>query len=110
MIMCVQIMTSLVPDLLQGSCDAGHRCHLCLDPHAPLNPPPTFRLRTIKNRWRVHHIFEEHLKAYGLPAFSKLTSNKKFMLDPSLLKALVDRWRPETHTFHLCWGELAPTL
>ena len=31
-------------------------------------------------------------------------------LDRSLLTALVDHWRPETHTFHLPCGEMAPTL
>lgn len=30
--------------------------------------------------------------------------------DRSLLSCLVDRWRPETHTFHFPWGEMAPTL
>jgi Plant mobile domain len=34
----------------------------------------------------------------------------KLHLDRSLLTALVDRWRPETHTFHLPCGEMAPTL
>lgn len=27
-----------------------------------------------------------------------------------MLTSLVDRWRPETHTFHFRWGEMAPTL
>lgn len=35
---------------------------------------------------------------------------KRFTFDRSLLAALVDRWRPETHTFHLPCGEMAPTL
>ncbi|WVZ95815.1 hypothetical protein U9M48_041531 [Paspalum notatum var. saurae] len=32
------------------------------------------------------------------------------MIDQSLITALVDTWRPETHTFHLPCGEMAPTL
>nr|ABF96574.1 retrotransposon protein, putative, Ty3-gypsy subclass [Oryza sativa Japonica Group] len=35
---------------------------------------------------------------------------KRWNVDRSLLAALVDRWRPETHTFHLPCGEVAPTL
>jgi hypothetical protein len=31
-------------------------------------------------------------------------------LDRCLLAALADKWRPETHTFHLPCGEMAPTL
>ena len=33
-----------------------------------------------------------------------------FQFDMSLLVALLDRWRPETHTFHLPVGEMTPTL
>ena len=35
---------------------------------------------------------------------------KKFSFDMSLLSAVLDRWRPETHTFHLPIGEMTPTL
>jgi hypothetical protein len=37
-------------------------------------------------------------------------AKKQMQLDRSLLAALTDRWRPETHTFHLPCGEMAPTL
>ena len=36
--------------------------------------------------------------------------SRRFSFYRSLLTALVDRWRPETHTFHLPFGEMAPTL
>ena len=35
---------------------------------------------------------------------------RQFYFDRSLIASLVDRWRPETHTFHLHCSEMAPTL
>jgi hypothetical protein len=37
-------------------------------------------------------------------------AKKRMQLDRSLLAVLADRWRSETHTFHLPCGEMAPTL
>ena len=53
------------------------------------------------------------MKWAGLLPFARLveyTGEKRLTYDHSLLTCLVDRWRPETHTFHFPWGEMAPTL
>ena len=31
-------------------------------------------------------------------------------IDPILISAFVERWYPETNTFHFAFGEIAPTL
>ena len=54
------------------------------------------------------------MKWAGLLPFARLVESipgeKRVAIDGSLLSCLVDRWRPETHTFHFRWGEMAPTL
>ena len=54
------------------------------------------------------------LKWAGLLPFARLVeatdTSMRMMMDGSLLSCLVDRWGPETHTFHFRWGEMAPTL
>ena len=57
---------------------------------------------------RLFHCFR--LRECGLLTLGRLVEGGIVKLDRSLRTALVDRWRPETHTFHLLCGEMTPTL
>lgn len=64
----------------------------------------------------VHHSFrlpEPHESIVHLiqkSGFADIVSIGSFKINPSLVTALVERWRPETHTFHLPVGECTITL
>ena len=57
-----------------------------------------------------HNFVYCRLRESGLLTLGRLVEGGLVQLDRSLLMALVDRWRPETHTFHLPFGEMTPTL
>uniref|UniRef100_A0A8I6WQ49 Aminotransferase-like plant mobile domain-containing protein n=1 Tax=Hordeum vulgare subsp. vulgare TaxID=112509 RepID=A0A8I6WQ49_HORVV len=96
--------------LLNPEIDSKHRGKLLSE--QKLVPLVT---RTSKFDWRIHPLWVQRLKWSGLLPFARLVvegtdTSKHTSIDGSLLTCLVDRWRPETHTFHFRWGEMAPTL
>nr|AAG21901.1 hypothetical protein [Oryza sativa Japonica Group] len=94
------------PALLNRGIDRNHRSFLSAVEGAQLG---TFHPRTSREWLRVDL---RHVPWYALveAAADDRDPAKRWDADRSLLAALVDRWRPETHTFHLPCGEMAPTL
>nr|AAX92751.1 transposon protein, putative, mutator sub-class [Oryza sativa Japonica Group]ABA91495.1 transposon protein, putative, Mutator sub-class [Oryza sativa Japonica Group] len=103
------------PQLLDPAIDHRHRSHLTVVQGAQLG---TFWARTCGELLTVHDSFVERLREAGLLPMCRLVEAaagdadpaRRWTMDRSLLAALVDRSRPETHTFHLPCGEVAPTL
>ncbi|RYR02536.1 hypothetical protein Ahy_B06g081334 [Arachis hypogaea] len=63
--------------------------------------------------WRVSHTLlpPDAIVPYLKEArFGDTTPLRDFVFDNSLITTFVKQWHPETHTFHLLWGEATITL
>ena len=54
-----------------------------------------------------HKLCEPYVQRLGLFQVARM---KEINIDKWLLAGLIERWRPETHTFHLPVGEMTVTL
>ncbi|KAM0857006.1 hypothetical protein ACQ4PT_048745 [Festuca glaucescens] len=114
--------------LLNPKIESKHRAALL---EANLKSLEPLQTRTPRANWLIHPEWVDRLKWAGLLPFARLVEATRAQLveadghpegvmegvnstrlnfDGALITCLVDRWRPETHTFHFRWGEMAPTL
>ncbi|CAN6223127.1 unnamed protein product [Urochloa humidicola] len=108
------------PELLEKELDINHRSYMSAVRGVPLR---TLRARVPMSTMPIHPTWVPKLRAAGLLPLARMVEGDmldaelrpgekatRFHFDMSLLAALLDRWRPETHTFHQPVGEMAPTL
>ena len=53
---------------------------------------------------------EPYLQNLGVQHLVDILESETKSINASLIAGLVERWRPETHTFHLPFGEMTVTL
>ncbi|WVZ58112.1 hypothetical protein U9M48_008418 [Paspalum notatum var. saurae] len=72
-------------------------------------------LAPLRGRTHTHHLswderYAPYIQEAGMLDLARVVTSGLPPLDPALLTALVDRWRTETHTFHLPRREMTITL
>ncbi|CAL5055662.1 unnamed protein product [Urochloa decumbens] len=92
--------------LLETFYDDGHRGKILEERTQILRP---LRPRT-HNPLVWDDRYTEFIRRSGFLPLARLVQGRLPMMDGAALTALVDRWRPETHSFHLPAGEMTVTL
>jgi hypothetical protein len=71
-------------------------------------------LKPLRIRTHIPLTWDEQYESFichaGFLPLALLVTHGLLLMDIAVLMTLVDRWRPETHTFHLRSGEITVML
>uniref|UniRef100_K3ZZ77 SWIM-type domain-containing protein n=1 Tax=Setaria italica TaxID=4555 RepID=K3ZZ77_SETIT len=91
--------------LLEAAYDLHHRAHL-----ADLNENLTPLRARVHSPLRWDERYAQYLQRAGFLDIAVQIVGGLPPMDGPLLTAMVNRWRPETHTFHMPFGEMTITM